>query len=52
MVVIITPLGHAQIYKQGVTSVFIMTRINIHYSKSSSGKNNKRYTTHEHDKGF
>ena len=50
---IITPLGHAQTYNQGVRSVFIMTGINTLYNNNSSSKNNnnnnKRYATHKRD---
>jgi hypothetical protein len=49
MIVIITPVGHAQKLDQVVRSVFIMTGIYIHYNNSRV-KNNKRYYTHERDK--
>jgi len=46
MVVIITPLGHAQIYSQRVRSVLIMTGINTLYScgNSSSSSSTVCYT--------
>ena len=51
---IITQLGHAQTYNQGVRNVFIMTGINTLYNKKSSSSNNnnnnnKRYATHKRD---
>jgi len=54
MIVIITPLGHAQIYNQSVRSVFIMTGINTIYSDNNSSNNNrnKRFATHERGNGF
>jgi len=53
MVVIITPLGHAQIYSQRVRSVLIMTEINTLYENKhnkNNSKNNKQHATHERDK--
>jgi len=52
MVVIITPLGLAQIYNLGVRSVFIMTGINILCSNNNNNNRNKRYATHELGNGF
>jgi hypothetical protein len=53
MNVIITPLGHAQTYNHGVSSVVIMTGNNTRYNyNNNSSKNNKRYTAHEHDEKF
>jgi hypothetical protein len=49
MNIVITPLGHAQIYNHGVRSVFIMTGINTLYNNISLSKNNKSYNTHESD---
>jgi hypothetical protein len=45
MVVIITPMGRAQTYNQGVRNVFIMTGINTLYSNNSSSSNNNNKTT-------
>jgi len=55
MVLIFTPLGHAQIYDEGVRIVFVMIGINERYinnSNSSNNNNNNLYATHEHDNGF
>ena len=53
MIVIITLMGHAQIYNQCVRSVLIMTGINTLYSNNNnSSNNNKRCTTHESDKFY
>jgi hypothetical protein len=38
MVVIVTPLGHAQTYNQGVRSFFVIKRINTHHNNSSSNR--------------
>jgi len=42
MVVIITPLGHAQIYIKGVRKAFIMTGINTLHSNDRSNNNNNK----------
>ena len=55
MVVIITPLGHAQKYNHGVRSVFILTAINTRYntnSRNNNNNNNNLYATHESDNDF
>jgi hypothetical protein len=64
MVVIITRMGRAQTYNQGVRNGFIMTGINKLYSNnssssSSSNNNNSKtttttswYATHERDEGL
>jgi len=54
MVVIITPLGHTQIYNQGVRVGFIMTGINTLFSNNNNNNNNnnKQSATQERDNGF
>jgi hypothetical protein len=61
IMVVITPLGLAQIYKQGVRSVFIMTGINKHNTNTNSNSsndnnknnNNKKWNaTHEREKFY
>jgi len=54
MVLIITPLGHVQIYNQGVRSVFITIGINNLYSNNSNNNNNinKPCATRQRDNGF
>ena len=50
MVVIITRLGNAQIYNQGVGSVFILTGLNKHSTNNKSKNNNKKWNaTHERE---
>jgi len=48
MVIITTPLGHTQEYNQGVTIVFIMTRINKLYSNNTNNNHNNKTTSMSH----
>jgi hypothetical protein len=45
MVVIITPLGHAQIYNQCLRCILVIKGIITHYNN-----NNEPYAPHERDK--